>query len=89
MKTPDTKHQKFKAFTELCSSRPMYTKQNSLQSLPPRLTAIHVSGKHRSNITMAYIYNNMELKTKLKEGEGEEHEKMCFGTTLKIAKSLS
>lgn len=28
----------------------------------------------------------MELKTKLKEGEGEEHEKVCFGTALRIAK---
>lgn len=37
---------------------------------------------------MTYIYNSMELKTKLKEEEGEEHEKMCFGTALKIAKSL-
>lgn len=27
---------------------------------------------------MTHIYNNMELKTKLKEGEGEEHEKNMF-----------
>lgn len=37
-----------------------------------------VLGKHCSNITMTHIYNNMELKTKLKEGEGEEHEKNMF-----------
>lgn len=33
MNTKDTKYQRFKALTELCTSRPMCTKQNSLQSL--------------------------------------------------------
>lgn len=42
MKPLDTKHQKFKAFTELHSSRCICTKQNNLQSLPPLLTNIHV-----------------------------------------------
>lgn len=33
MKIPDTKHQKFKALTDLCNSRPMCIKQNNLQFL--------------------------------------------------------